>query len=120
MARPTFLIAEQEPAYAISTRKLLLESARFNVITAHSTGEAIDLFHLFPNISAVIVVDSEIDCESLANAIKKANNRIPVIFLSAHIGATSFHSDHQLSSHEPEALLRLVHSLFGDPRRPSK
>jgi len=32
--RPTFLMAEPEPEQALSTRKLVLETAKFNVITA--------------------------------------------------------------------------------------
>ena len=37
-------------------RKLVLETAKFNVLTAHSSREALDLFHLFPNVSLVILV----------------------------------------------------------------
>ena len=49
LPRPAFLVAEPEPEQALSTRKLLLETFKFNVITAHSERETIDLLHLFPN-----------------------------------------------------------------------
>ena len=42
---------------ALSARKLVLETGKFNVLTAQSFREGLDLFHLFPNISAVIVMD---------------------------------------------------------------
>ena len=39
MARATFIMAEPEPEQALSARKLVLETAKFNVITSHSVGE---------------------------------------------------------------------------------
>src|SRR5690349_2301472 len=49
MRRPTLIVAEPEPGQALSTRKLVLETAKFNVLTAHSTDEALDVFQSFPN-----------------------------------------------------------------------
>jgi CheY-like chemotaxis protein len=117
MPRPTLLIAEPEPSQALSVRKLVLESGKFNVLTAHSTQEAIDLFRLFPNISATVLVGSEsIDCDEVAKHIKNASNKVPVIFLEAKIGAICHGSDHRLASDEPERLLDLIRSIFGDSR----
>ena len=39
MRRPTFIVAEPEPDQALSSRKILLETFKFNVITAHSEPE---------------------------------------------------------------------------------
>ncbi len=117
MPRPTLLVAEPEPEEALSVRKLVLETGKFNVLTAHSTGEAVDLFHLFPNISAAILVSNQgMDCEQIAATIKSAANKIPVVFLTAKIAARCQFADHTLSSHEPEKLLDAMRSLFGDPR----
>ena len=117
MPRPALLVAEPEPSQALSVRKLLLETGKFNVLTAHSTREALDLFHLFPNISAAVVLGArEIDCDKVAAAIKNATDKVPVVFLTPHIGATCRQSDHELSSAEPEELLDLMRSLLGDPR----
>jgi CheY-like chemotaxis protein len=116
--RPTFLVAEPEPLQALSVRKLVLETGKFNVLTAHSTREAVDLFHLFPNISAAILAgESEIDCDKVASTIKDATDKVPIIYLHGSIGGRCIHADHDLSSHEPDALLELVRSLFGDPRQ---
>ncbi len=115
--RPTILIAEPEPAEALSVRKLVLETAKFNVMTAHSTREAIDIFHSFPNISALIAVDGDgIDCEAITVAVKEAVPKMPAIALSARGGYRCAPADHHVSSHEPEQLLRLVRELLGDPR----
>src|SRR5690242_15065983 len=114
MPRPTLLVAEPEPLQALSVRKLVLETAKFNVLTAHSAREAMDLFHLFPNISAaVLVTDGQMNCETVAKAIKQATNKVPVIALEQRIGGRCEHADHHISSHEPEALLELIRELFG-------
>ena len=110
-------MAEPEPAEALSVRKLVLETAKFNVLTAHSTREAIDIFQSFPNISALIAVEADdIDCEVVTTAIKEAASKIPAIALSARAGYRCAAANHHASSHEPEQLLRLVRELLGDPR----
>jgi CheY-like chemotaxis protein len=117
MLRPTLLVAEPEPEQALSVRKLVLETGKFNVLTAHSNREALDIFHLFPNISAAVLVgDSNIDCAEIGKHIKSATNKVHIIYLHASIGGRCAYADHDLSSHEPEGLLELVRSLFGDPR----
>ncbi len=121
MPRPTLLVAESEPEQALSVRKLVLETAKFNVLTAHSTREAIDLFRLFPNISAAVLADGEgLDCGRIASTIKRATDKVPVICLSARIAAKLPSADETLPSHEPEKLLERVRSLFGDPRQIDK
>ena len=118
MPRPTILVAEPEPSQALSVRKLVLETAKFNVLTAHSTREALDIFQRFPNISlAVLVPDNAMDCDSVASAIKNATTKVPVIFLHSAIGAICRGADHALLSREPEELLMLIRSLLGDPRK---
>lgn len=117
MARPTILVAEPEPGQALSVRKLVLETGKFNVLTAHSSNEALELFHLFPRIDAVIVVnDPVVDCHAVSQHIKNKMPKIPIIALSARIGDRCGFADYNLSSHEPEELLELVRSLLGDPR----
>lgn len=119
MPRPTLLVAEPEPQQALSVRKLVLETGKFNVLTAHSTREAIDIFHLFPNISAAIIASGEgnqVDCDKVLETIKAATDRVPVICLSPRVGAMYRSADYTLNSHEPEELLNTMRALFGDPR----
>jgi CheY-like chemotaxis protein len=119
MPRPTLLVAEREPLQALSTRKLVLETGKFNVITAHSTQEALDLFHLFPNISVAVLStdpDHTIDCPRIAGTIREATKRIPVIALSPVAAEICSFADQTISSHEPETLLQVIRSLVGDPR----
>jgi len=117
MPRPTVLVAEPEPLEALSVRKLVLETAKFNVITAHSEREAIELFNLFPNISAAVLVSGQgINCESIAQALKKTNGKLRIIALMPLLSNQCTYADHKLSSHEPQELLTLLRQWFGDPR----
>ena len=119
MVRPTFLVVEAEPGNALSTRKLVLETAKFNVLTAHSWREAGELFELFPRVNAVIVskeVGNGPGCANFIRQVKQRNPELTAIFLSPNHGRSCDGADHVISSHEPHTLVELVRSLFGDPR----
>jgi len=116
MVRPTFLVAEPEPEQALSARKLVIETAKFNVITAHSEHEAIELLEKFPAVHAVIVHSEIKDFENIVEHARERGNRLPTILLSARKGMQNLAVDHQLSSHEPQQLVDLLRNLFGDPR----
>lgn len=118
MPRPTVLVAEPEPAEALSTRKLVLETGKFNVLTAHSTQEAIAIFKLFPNLNAAVLVEAgKVDAKQIGKTIKAAITKPPIIALNPRPGAKDEYADHTLSSHEPEALLQLLREMLGDPRQ---
>ncbi len=119
MPRPTLLVAEPEPSQALSVRKLVLETAKYNVLTAHSTREAKDLFQLFPNISIAVLVGGGdgIDCDDVARVIKTTTAKVPIVFLNSRIGGVCRQADHTLPSDEPEKLLTLARSITGDPRQ---
>ncbi len=117
MQRPTLLIAEPEPYNALSVRKLVMETAKFNVLTAHSTRETVELFHTFPNVSAVVLAEGDgIDCDRIVREIRPKAPSLSIIYLSPRIGGRCAEANHHLSSHEPQALLDLVRQLLGDPR----
>lgn len=118
MARPTFLMAEPEPEQAISARKLVLETAKFNVITAHSAREATELCQRFPDIDALIIHGSlQGDCAKVVAQFKRGNESKPAILLAPSSSTSCDGADHNISSHSPEELLRLLRQLFGDPRK---
>jgi DNA-binding response OmpR family regulator len=118
LPRPAFLVAEPEPEQAISTRKLLLETFKFNVITAHSESETIDLLHMFPNVTAIILHCGipDFNAEKVIRAVKTAAPELPVIALTPTNREFAW-ADHVVQSHDPQELLQLVHKLFGDPRK---
>lgn len=118
MARPTLLVAEPEPEESLSTRKLVLETGKFNVLTAHSGKEFVELVRRFPQVDCAIVhgMLRDVSCEQMFAAAKKSNAKMATILLSARIDSKCNGADHVVSSHQPEALLKLTRQLFGDPR----
>ncbi len=118
MPRPTLLVAEPEPMQALSVRKLMLETGKFNVITAHSTNEGTELFAKFPRVDAIILVSgNHIDCDQIAREIRQASDEVKIIHLAPNISSTCPGADFVVSSYEPEELMKLVRRLFGDPRQ---
>lgn len=119
MHRPTFLVAEPEPDQALSSRKLLLENFKFNVITAHSEQEMLEMLELFPNVDAVILHD-DTPGQTTANILKNVKDKAPamqVVALNPRGTRQNPLADHVVSSHNPEELLHLLQELFGDPRK---
>jgi CheY-like chemotaxis protein len=110
--RLCFLVIEVEPAQNLSTRKLLIETAKHNVITAYSGKEGLQMFDRFPNIDAV-VVDSQlrdINCEEITAKIKQRNSDIPVIALHhrEELPKHACNSDYVVVAHDPAALLKVL------------
>lgn len=120
LMRPALLVAEHEPDSAISTRKLILETAKYNVITAHSVKEAAEALRLMsPGLAGLVLTSSlgpEDDCATLAKTYRDTKPDSPIIYLSP----TGFNqckwADHHLSTYEPDKLLHLIRNLLGDPR----
>lgn len=119
MRRPTFIVAEPEPEQALSARKLLLETFKFNVITAHSEPETFDLLSTFPQVDAVILHDDTPGktTQEIVQAIKRQSPKMTVIALSPRGPIGRRLADHVVNSHKPEELLHLLQDLFGDARK---
>ena len=118
MVRPAFIVAEPEPEQAISTRKLLLETFKFNVITAHSVTETLELVRLFPNANALIVHCGlpNFDSADVIKAVRTTSPKLPIIALTPTERELKW-ADYIVQSHHPQELLNLVQRLFGDPRQ---
>jgi response regulator RpfG family c-di-GMP phosphodiesterase len=107
-------VIDREFPGSISTRKLVIETAKFNVLTAYSAQEAIETLQMFPAIHG-IVLDSEIPgmtCENLIQALKKVKARIPVIAICGPGNNPCPDADHELESFDPRRLLTLLQSLL--------
>jgi hypothetical protein len=109
-------MAEPEPKEALSLRKLVAETAKFNVLTSHSPHEAVTLLEMFPRIDAIVLVAEIGECEKIVEDAKQIRPDAPIILLSANQTAQCDGIEHHLSSHEPEELVNLLRSMFGDPR----
>lgn len=111
--RLAFLIVESEPAQGLSTRKLLLESAKHNVLTAYSSEEGIRMFKRFPSVDA-LVVDSQLEGnERLVTSVREQSSRMRVVCLSPLEGAEASWADQTVNSHDPAALLKMLETMGG-------
>jgi DNA-binding response OmpR family regulator len=109
-------MAEPEPAQALSARKLVLETAKFNVITAHSADEALELCKRFPGTDALIAHGNLPDHARVIEQYKHNHPERAAILLAPSHSSSVEAADHRVSSHNPEELLGLLRHLFGDPR----
>jgi DNA-binding response OmpR family regulator len=113
MIRPCFLIIDQEYLGNISTRKLVIETAKFNVITAYSGEEALQTLTKFPSVDAVVLDPGvrDVSCSTLVKRIKESQPRLPVI-LAGTLGKEHCDgADHYLETFDPNGLLKLLQEL---------
>ena len=84
MTRPCFLVIDREFAGSISTRKLVIETAKFNVITAYSSAEAIETLRKFPAVSGIVLYAGikDMACETLVHLLKSIQPSIPVVVVT--------------------------------------
>jgi CheY-like chemotaxis protein len=120
--RLVVLMIEVEQPEGVSTRKLVLETARHNVITAYNTQTGIELLRRFPNVD-VVVVHTEmqnvahtkmenVSFDHTVRELKKIRSDIPIIGITPRTGKDTDGADYMLSSHDPQALLHLLAEHF--------
>ena len=109
------MIIESERTDGLSTRKLLLESAKHNVVTAYSGKEGVEMYKRFPNVDAVCIEEELPDLKSAAVAenIRKLNPKVRVIGLSPRLAALCKWADQTIDSHDPNALLEVLQEMGG-------
>jgi DNA-binding response OmpR family regulator len=110
-----FLIIETERIDGLSTRKLLLESAKHNVVTAYSGKEGVEMYKRFPNVDAVCIEAELKDLKggSVAENIRKLNPKIRIVGLSPRLAARCDWADKTIDSHDPNALLEVLEEMGG-------
>ncbi|WP_263382216.1 response regulator [Granulicella arctica] len=114
MIRPCFLVIDREFPGSISTRKLVIETAKFNVLTAYSGVEAREMFERFPAINGA-VLDAGIEdvpCASLVHEFKIKRPSMPVIMIGAPGSMDCPEADYRLESFLPSKLLDILRSLM--------
>lgn len=113
MVRPCFLVIDREFPGSISTRKLVIETAKFNVITAYSADEALETLQQFPAIHGV-VLDAEIygmSCEALVKGLKEIKPGISIVVICGPGDDVCLGTDYQVESLDPRTLLETLRKL---------
>ena len=113
MIRPCFLVVDREFPGSISTRKLVIETAKFNVLTAYSGVEALEIFQRFPAVSGVVLDAGleDITCRLVAQTIKAQQANLPVIVIASPGAEDCPEADFLLESFEPAKLLETLKGL---------
>jgi response regulator RpfG family c-di-GMP phosphodiesterase len=85
MTRPCFIVIDHEFPDSISTRKLVLETAKYNVITAYTGREAVETLRLFSNVSGVVMNEAVtgMDCDSLVEELRAIREDMLLIVTSS-------------------------------------
>ena len=85
----TFLIVEPELGQGgLSSRKLLMETAGHNVLTAHSGKEGLEMFRRFPDVDAVVIHPelNDVRFADFVVEVKKAQKNLRVVVISPREG----------------------------------
>ncbi len=117
MVRPCFLILDPEYGTSISTRKLVIETAKLNVITAYSVEELLETLAAFPAVSGVVLNSSTRDrpCSEIVRTIKQAHPATPVVIVTTPGPVPCEEGDHILDTYDPQRLLDTLKSI--EPRK---
>ncbi|GAC1427077.1 MAG: hypothetical protein NVSMB62_24780 [Acidobacteriaceae bacterium] len=112
MTRPCFLVVDPEHPGSISTRKLVIESAKFNVITSYTAKEAIDTLRRFPAIDGIVLDGRMPDMPvvPLAETLKKISP-VPIILVDSPGELKPEPVDYLIESLNPRGLLDMLQSL---------
>jgi CheY-like chemotaxis protein len=113
MTRACFLVIDRAVAGNISTRKLVIETALLNVITAYSPEEAIETLVRFPNVDG-IVLDTEVQgmtCEQLIQRLRAVRSGLPIMTVSPSGHDRCGGEDYHCSSYDPQDLLEQLKKI---------
>lgn len=117
MERPCFIVIDREYAGNISTRKLVIETAKFNVITAYDGDEGMRCLKRFPNVDGVVVnaelTDYE-NCGALIENLRKISPKIEVIVTTSGSFPKCGPKVHYVDNFDPKSLLACLQSLKPD------
>lgn len=111
--RPCFIILDQEFPGSISSRKLVIESAKLNVITAYSQQEAIETLERYPRVDGVVVnahMDGRLSCRQIIEKLREIRRDIPIVTVSANADQCDNEQFH-VSSYDPRQLLSALEKL---------
>ena len=112
--RPCFLILDNEFPGSISSRKLVIETAKLNVITAYSTEDLIESLDRFPQVNGVVIntdLQGKRSCREVIDRLRERHGEVPIITVSPSghdpCGGEQFH----VSSFDPKQLLDVLTAI---------
>jgi len=114
IVRLVVLMVEVEQPEGISSRKLILETARHNVLTAYSGDDAVNLLQSFPNVDLAII-HTELPGEDFDTTVRRLKEVRPDLYIVAISPLDSGKLEGVntvLSSYDPQELLEFLAKQF--------
>ncbi|HEV2136792.1 MAG TPA: response regulator [Terracidiphilus sp.] len=112
--RPCFIILDSDFPGSISARKLVIESAKLNVITAYGQQEAIETLDRFPRVDGVVVnaeMEGRMSCREIIEKLRSVRGNIPIITVSASGHDPCDGEQFHVSSYDPRNLLSVLEQV---------
>ena len=107
------LMIESEQPEGISSRKLVVETAKHNVLTAYDPAKGLALLRRFPAVDVVLVHATVLENRPLIPLIKEIAPDMPVIVAAPRSTDHYEGASYTVPSHEPQQLLDLLAQVFG-------
>ena len=120
MNRPCFLVVDREYPGNISTRKLVIETAKFNVLTAYDAHEAVTCLKRFPNVDGVVInatIADDDNCRLLIEDLRRVVRDIEIVITSAGGYRHCYQNEHHIDSLDPRKLLSCLQDLHEEATR---
>ncbi len=117
--RPTIVILEPDPVEALSTRKLVLETAKFNVLTAHSVDEGLVVIRDHPKCDALVIHTGmrHGSINVVAEQAKRTNPSIAIVTVSPIKDANIPLSEASFIVNDVQGLVEFLKQRVGNPKK---
>lgn len=103
------LMIEEEQPEGLSARKLVVETAKHNVLTAYNAKDGLDLLRRFPNVDMVMVHAGLLSkIPNLLADVRALCDAKPIILASPYADDARPDADYVVDSHKPHDLIRLL------------
>jgi len=110
------LMIENEQPEGLSARKLVVESAKHNVLTAYNAQEGLDLLQRFPRVDVILVHSDVLSKEpDLLAKVKAKAPDVPIILASPMGLQDGPEVTYVVDSHHPPDLLKVLAEDLGVP-----
>ena len=114
------LMIEHEQPEGLSSRKLVVETAKHNVLTAYTPEDGLELLRRFPAVDLILVHAAVLDNEPLITQFRAIAPAAPVVVATPNSAQTFPGADFVISSHDPQALIDLLAQEFQVPKAPDE
>jgi response regulator RpfG family c-di-GMP phosphodiesterase len=111
------LMIEEEQPEGLSARKLVVETAKHNVLSAYNARDGIELLRRFPAVSAIMVHARLLgETPDLLQQVSSLSPGKPIILASPYADDGRPEAKYVVDSHRPHDLVKLLGSGELQPR----